>query len=155
MLLVKGHQREMERVGVREYLDFLGAAITLLSALIVWVAWGANISIHTRYPAWYIWISTSVISWSYLSLGHFSSGKTGNEFIKLRTWDGEAGRVPTDGVCTFTWIVYAGGICHSPFSISWCHTELDNSTALFETVVSKTQPFVLVTSWVPFFQKDL
>lgn len=39
MLLVKSrcHQREMENVGVREYLGVPCAAVTLLSTLIVWV----------------------------------------------------------------------------------------------------------------------
>lgn len=41
----------MENIGVSEYLDILCAAVTLLSTLIVWMVWGADISIYTRYPA--------------------------------------------------------------------------------------------------------
>lgn len=39
MLLVKSrcYQREMENIGVSEYLDILCAAVTLLSTLIVWM----------------------------------------------------------------------------------------------------------------------
>lgn len=110
------HQREMENLGIREYLGVPCAAESHPS-LLLWLSGQSEVqtsastldTLHGRYDA--LPLPTPEVTWArgFLLLLEM--------IIKLRSLDGEAGRLTTDGICVFAWTVYSGRVCYSSASL--------------------------------------